>query len=127
VVAGVLDRTTSHGFWLSRVLNAVPKSVTTWAGTGATIAPLIVQPVFVIARPVVPTSPLMVDVVQVNVPDVGMAFVARAVKLPAAPSDGAVAPDAGKGSYRSAASPAPIKRLRYVPVPLIGDLLPFWG
>jgi hypothetical protein len=38
---------------------------------------VIVHPVFVIELKVEPTSPLRVDVVQVTVPTVGMAFVPR--------------------------------------------------
>jgi hypothetical protein len=51
----------------------------------------------------------------------------RTPKLAAWPKLGAVAATVGSGSYRSAANPAPIKRLRYVPVPFIGDLLPLLG
>ena len=53
------------------------KSVTTEPGTGAVIAPEIVQPVLVIEVNVEPTFPLMVDVVQVTVPTIGTAFVPR--------------------------------------------------
>src|SRR5688572_25579 len=95
------------------LLYAVLKSVTTCPGTGASIAPLIVHPVFVIEAPVVPTSPLMVDVVQVTVPEVGMAFVARTAKSLASPRSGAVCAKANDGWQTSAAKPAAIKRVKY--------------
>jgi len=86
------------------------KSVTTEAATGATIAPVIVHKVLVIEVNVEPTSPLMVDpspvLVQVNVPEVGMAFVPRAVKLAAVPRFGATAANAGAETNRNAANPA---------------------
>lgn len=65
-------------FWELMALYAVSKAFVTEAGTGATID-AIVQPVLVIELAVEPTSPVIVEVVQVTVPTVGMEFLPSAL------------------------------------------------
>src|SRR6478752_5182915 len=96
------------GFWASTAANAVLKSATTPAATGATIGPVIVHPVFVIPPgKVVPTCPKMPMPgpvsVQVTVPLVGIAFVPRTAKGAVVPRLGATCARAQAGTSKQAA------------------------
>ncbi|MGZ5072233.1 MAG: hypothetical protein ACXWBL_03795 [Usitatibacter sp.] len=69
----------------------------------------------VIDPAVVPTFPLMVELVQVTVPEVGTEFVPRTTKLLAVPSDGATAwASAEAEDRRNAANPAVANKLENV-------------
>jgi hypothetical protein len=75
-----MGRHAESGFMTSSWLYAFLKSVTAPGPerrSETSVDPEIEHPVLEIEAPVVPTFPVMVEVVQVTVPVVGMAFVPR--------------------------------------------------
>jgi hypothetical protein len=62
----------------SRLLRDLPRLLMTEAATGASCAPVMVHPVLVNDVKLEPTSPLIVEVVQVSVPTVPIGFVPSA-------------------------------------------------